>query len=184
MSAYTSSYYTIYMTTVLSKHDIRKLLESDPPLVEGYPDLEAQLQPNGFDLTVREVALPQSQGRITVDNSQRLVSDLAPLVFDGLGYMELMPGISIITFNEVVNLPGDVMALARPRSSLLRSGVAVHSAVWDAGYSGRSRALMVVYNPYGFRLQKNAAVAQLIFLQLTGETEGYSGVYQGENLGL
>ena len=172
------------MTAVLSKHDIRKLLEADPPLVEGYPDLDAQLQPNGFDLTVREVALPQSQGRITVDNRQRLVSDLAPLVFDGLGYMELMPGACIITFNEVVNLPRDIMALARPRSSLLRSGVAVHSAVWDAGYSGRSRALMMVYNPYGFRLQRNAAVAQLVFMRLTGETDGYSGAYQGENLGL
>ncbi len=170
------------MTAVLSREDIQRLLEADPPLVEGYRDLESQLQPNGFDFTVREVALPQTQGRIAVSNSQRLVSDLAPLVFDGLGFLELMPGAYVITYNEVVNLPNDVMALARPRSSLLRSGVTVHGAVWDAGYSGRSRSLMVVHNPRGFRLQRNAAVAQLIFMRLTGETEGYSGTYQGENL--
>jgi len=41
---------------------------------------------------------------------------------------------------------------------------------------------MVVYNPQGFRLQKNARVAQIIFFQLTGATEGYRGVYQGENM--
>jgi len=170
------------MTTVLSRQDILRLLETEPPLIEGYRDLDAQLQPNGFDLTVREIAMPETPGRITVDNSQRAVSDLAPLVFDGLGYLELMPGPYIITYNEIVNLPNNIMALAQPRSSLLRSGVTVYGAVWDAGYSGRSRAMMVVFNPRGFRLQKDASIAQLVFMRLTGETEGYSGTYQGENI--
>jgi len=75
-----------------------------------------------------------------------------------------------------------LMALARPRSSLLRCGVVVHSAVWDAGYSGRSQSLMVVHNPAGFRLQQNARVLQLVFLKLSGETAGYRGIYQGENM--
>jgi len=74
------------------------------------------------------------------------------------------------------------MALARPRSSLLRCGVTVNTAVWDAGYSGRSQSLMVVYNPQGFRVQRNARVVQLVFLRLTQETEGYRGVYQEENI--
>ncbi|HUV75718.1 MAG TPA: deoxyuridine 5'-triphosphate nucleotidohydrolase, partial [Dehalococcoidales bacterium] len=56
------------------------------------------------------------------------------------------------------------------------------TAVWDAGYSGRSQSLMVVYNPQGFRVQRNARIIQLVFLQLTRETEGYQGTYQGENI--
>jgi dUTP pyrophosphatase len=125
--------------------------------------------------------LPQSAGKITVDNSQRVVSDLSPLVFDGMGSIELVPGTYIITYNEVVHLPKDIMALGRPRSSLLRCGVTVGTAVWDAGYSGRSQSLLVVYNPRGFRVQRNARIIQLVFFTLTGESEGYSGVYQGEN---
>jgi dUTP pyrophosphatase len=74
------------------------------------------------------------------------------------------------------------MALARPRSSLLRCGVTVNTAVWDAGYSGRSQSLMVVYNSHGFRLQRNARLVQLVFLRLTEETEGYHGAYQRENI--
>ena len=140
------------------------------------------MQPNGIDLTVRDVSLLQSSGTIAVANSQRLVSGLAPLVFDGLGFMELIPGAYIITFNEIVHLPKNIMALGRPRSSLLRCGVTVNTAVWDAGYSGRSQSLMLVHNPYGFRLQQNARVMQLIFFQLTEETEGYQGIYQGENI--
>ena len=140
------------------------------------------MQPNGFDLTVRETALLQSSGRIAASNNQRLVSDLAPLMFNGLGFIDLLPGAYIITFNEIVHLPKNIMALAKPRSSLLRCGVTVDTAVWDAGYSGRSQSLMVVYNSQGFRLQRDARVMQLIFLRLTEETEGYQGAYQGENI--
>jgi dUTP pyrophosphatase len=168
--------------SVLSGQDIQRLLNQEPPLVEGWIDLKEQLQINGFDLTLREVALPQSAGRIAVASRQRVVSELAPLVFDGLDYLELVPGTYIITYNEIVHLPKNIMALGRPRSSLLRCGVNVGTAVWDAGYSGRSQSLMVVYNPLGFRLQRNARIIQLVFFELTGETEGYNGVYQGENI--
>ena len=170
------------MRAVLSRQDIHRLLQQEPPLIEGYIDLETQVQPNGIDLTLREVALLQTSGKIAASDSQRLVSDLAPLVFDGLGFIDLMPGAYIITYNEIVHLPNNVMALARPRSSLLRCGVTVNTAVWDAGYSGRSQSLMVVHNPQGFRLQRNARIVQLVFLQLTRETEGYHGAYQEENI--
>ncbi len=170
------------MAAILSKQDIHRLLQQEPPLIEAYIDLEEQVQPNGIDLTLREVAMLQSSGKIALANNERLVSDLAPLVFDGLGFIDLPPGAYIITYNEIVHLPNNLMALARPRSSLLRCGVTVHNAVWDAGYSGRSQSLLVVYNPQGFRLQRNARIVQLIFLQLTQETEGYQGAYQGENI--
>ena len=170
------------MSAVLSQQDIRRLIQQKPPLIESYINLEEQVQPNGIDLTLREIAMLQSSGRIAVDNSQRQVSDLAPLMFDGLGFIDLVPGVYSITYNEIVNLPKDVMALATPRSSLLRCGVTVNTAVWDAGYCGRSQSLMVVYNPQGFRLQRNSRVVQLVFLRLTGETGGYQGAYQGENV--
>ncbi len=170
------------MTAVLSKHEIKGLIKQEPPLIEGFINPDEQLQPNGVDLTLREIALFQSPGKIATSNSQRLVSDLAPLVFDGLDFIHLAPGIYSITYNEIVHLPRNIMALATPRSSLLRCGVTVNTAIWDAGYSGRSQSLMVVYNPQGFRLQRNARIVQLVFFRLTGETEGYRGTYQEENV--
>jgi dUTP pyrophosphatase len=170
------------MTIVLSRQEIKRLLKEKPPLVEGYIDLEEQVQPNGVDLTLRDIALIQSSGQIAASNDQRQLSDLSPLVFDGLGYIDLVPGAYIITYNEVVHLPENIMALGRPRSSLLRCGVTVGTAVWDAGYEGRSQSLLVVYNPRGFRLQRNARVMQLIFMYLSEKTQGYKGAYQGENI--
>ena len=168
--------------TVLTREDIRRLLQQKPPLIEGHVNLAEQLQPSGIDLTLREVALFQSPGIIPVKNSERRVSDLAPLVFDGLGLIQLICGSYLITYNEIVNLPTDVMGLVFPRSSLLRCGVTIHTAVWDPGYHGRAQSLMVVYNPQGVCLQRNTRIVQLVFYRLTRETDGYHGTYQGENI--
>lgn len=76
------------------------------------------------------------------------------------------------------------MALGRPRSSLNRCGVTIHTAVWDAGYNGRSTSMLVVNNPAGFRVQRDARVMQLVFFGMAEATaEGYRGRYQGENIG-
>jgi dUTP pyrophosphatase len=167
---------------VLSGQDIRRLIEGDPPLVEGWIDLPRQVQSNGFELTLRDVAALQSAGKIALDNRQRVISGLSPLAFDGNDWLELAPGAYIVTYNEIVHIPKNIIALGRPRSSLLRCGVNVGTAVWDAGYEGRSQSLLVVSNPRGFRVQRNARITQLVFFELTGETEGYNGIYQGENI--
>jgi dUTP pyrophosphatase len=170
------------MKTVLARADILHLIRQKPPLVDNYINLDEQLQPNGFDLTLQEVATIQTRGKIAVSNAEREISRLTPLAFDSRGYLSLSSGSYVITYNEIVHMPKNVTALGAPRSSLLRCGVTLHLAVWDAGYSGRSQSLMVVFNPAGFQLQKNARVAQLVFMQLEGATEGYQGLYQGENI--
>jgi len=159
------------------------MLQSSPPLLENLTDADHQVQPNGAELTLREIALFSSSGSLGFENEDRVISGTSPLVFDGLGRVDLLPGCYLVTFNEVVNLPRNLMAVARPRSSLLRCGVSVHTAVWDAGYSGRSQSLMVVHNPQGFRLYRHARIVQMVFFRLSREAaEGYRGVFQGENI--
>ncbi len=167
----------------MNREEIALLITGDSPLIENYTALEAQLQPNGFDLSVGQVARFATPGQIGGSDADRVLSDTEPVPFDAEGWLSLEPGAYLVTFNEVVNLPPDLMALGRPRSSLLRSGVALHTAVWDAGYRGRSQSLLTVQHPDGFRLQRNARVAQLVFYRLaTPPEQGYLGRYQGEGL--
>jgi dUTP pyrophosphatase len=171
------------MFGVLSREDILKMIGGSPPLVENLCDVQQQVQPNGIDLTIKEVSLFSSPGSIAPGSKGRTLSGNSPLVFDGLDRIDLLPGCYLVTYNEVVNLPKNVMALALPRSSLLRCGVSIHNAVWDAGYSGRSQSLMVVYNTQGFRLYRNARIVQMVFFFLSREvSRGYHGMYQGENI--
>jgi len=157
------------MFGILSREDILNLLEASPPLVENLCDAQQQVQPNGIDLTLKEVALFSSPGSLGPGNEGRALSSTSPLVFDGLGRVDLLPGCYLVTYNEVVNLPKDIMALATPRSSLLRCGVSIHNAV--------------VYNPQGFRLHRNARIVQMVFFFLSREVaQGYHGMFQGENI--
>ena len=171
------------MFGILSREDILKMLGANPPLVENLCDAQLQVQPNGIDLTLKEIALLSSPGSLGPGTEGRALSSTSPLVFDGLGRVDLLPGCYLVTYNEVINLPKNIMALAMPRSSLLRCGVSIHHAVWDAGYSGRSQALMVVYNPQGFRLHRNTRIVQMVFFLLSREVaQGYQGMFQGENI--
>jgi len=168
---------------ILSREDILKMLKASPPLVDNLFDIQQQVQPNGIDLTLKEIALLSSSGSLGLSNESRALSSTSPLVFDGLGRVDLLPGCYLVTYNEVVNIPRNIIALATPRSSLLRCGVSIHSAVWDAGYSGRSQSLMVVYNPRGFRIYRNARIIQMVFFLLSREVaQGYQGIFQGENV--
>ena len=165
--------------SVLSREELRAALALTPPLVEDVDEAE-QLQPNGIDIRVDRVARLASRGTLGIKT--REPADRVDLAADGDGWWDLAAGAYVIGYRERVNLPNDVMAIARPRSSLLRSGVAIHTAVWDAGYSGRGEGLLSVLNPEGYRLQRGARVLQLVFFRLGAPAaEGYRGRYQHED---
>lgn len=169
---------------VLSREQLIALINgAEHPLMTGLVSLDDQVQPNGIDLTLREVSTYAGAGQIGAASSDRALPDLTPLAFDDGGWLTLPPGIYHILYNEVVDIPESLMALGRPRSSLNRCGVTIHTAVWDAGYRGRSMSLMAVTNPAGFRVQRNARVMQLVFFGMSAApAEGYRGRYQGEHL--
>lgn len=168
----------------LSREELLVRIQDErKPLLREYLSLDEQVQPNGVDLTLARVQRFTGAGRIATNNAGRVLPDLEDLEPDDDGWFHLTSGPWHITYNEIVALPEDLMALGRPRSSLGRSGVTIHTAVWDAGYEGRSTSLLQVVNPNGFSVQRDARVMQLVFVTLNRQTaEGYSGQYQGENI--
>lgn len=166
---------------VLTDRDIRARLLDAPPLVEGLVDPVTQVQSCGIDLTARTVSRFTGAGAIDFDNSGRVLSGTEALEWQD-GWLHLPAGPYHLIYGQRVTLPADVMALAYPRSSLLRCGVSVYTAVWDPGYSGRAEALLVVHNPAGFTLGRDARVAQLVFTLLGDSVESpYNGRFKGEN---
>ena len=141
----------------------------------------AHLQPNGVDLSLEAVwrfVEPGSLGRADAD---RLLPARDQLPCDADGWWALDQGTYGIRYAEWVDMPTDCGGLCFPRSSLLRMGLHVPTAVWDAGYGGRGEVLLKVANPRGVRLQRGARIAQLVVFRLTAPTVGYSGQYQNEN---
>jgi dUTP pyrophosphatase len=146
-------------------------------------DPRAQTQMCGVELTLGRIERFVTAGAVAFDNQERENSRTERMPFDETGWTYLLPGAYLVTFNEIVSVPGDAAAIARPRSSLLRSGAALETALWDPGYRGRSQSLLLVHNPHGLRVKKNARLMQLVFLRLERDAEKlYSGRYQRENI--
>jgi len=151
--------------------------------VQSMIDAKTQTQMCGMELTLQKIECFSTAGAVAFDNSERELPETLPVEFDKDGWAFLPAGSYLVTFNEIVSIPRDAAALARARSTLLRCGATLETALWDPGYRGRSQSLLVVFNSHGLRLKKNARLMQLIFLRLEDEAENvYEGRYQGENI--
>ena len=152
-------------------------------LVESMIDPKTQTQMCGMELTLQKIERFTSSGAVAFENSERKLPETESLEFDRSGWIDLPAGAYLVTFNEIVSIPGDVTAMARARSTLLRCGASLQTALWDPGYKGRSQSLLVVHNPSGLRLKRNARLMQLVFMRLEEKAETlYDGRYQGENI--
>ena len=152
-------------------------------LVESMIEPKTQTQMCGMELTVQRIERFTSSGAVAFENSERRLPETEVMEFDQSGWIELPAGAYLVTFNEIVSIPADVAAMARARSTLLRCGASLQPALWDPGYRGRSQSLLVVHNPSGLRLKRNARLMQLVFMRLEKKAEElYEGRYQGENI--
>lgn len=146
-------------------------------------DPETQIQSAGVEFTLNYIDNYVNHGTLAFDNSERKLPTLDRLHPDEDGWFALPHGSYLVTLRETVSLPSTLCAIARPRSSLLRMGVTINTALFDPGYTGKSQVMMTVNNKNGFMVKKGARLIQLVFFEMNNEVEkGYSGIYQRENL--
>lgn len=65
-----------------------------------------------------------------------------------------------------------------PRSSLLRAGVNVYTALGDLGYNGHLSFLVINHGAKPFFIGEGERFAQLIDFEVKGGSESYNGDYQ------
>jgi len=166
--------------SVLSGGDLMRYLHRKPPIVDKMPDPKTQVGANGIDLSIQKVERFSAAGAVGFESKDTMLPSTTEVRMDSSVHLE--PGPYKITYNEEIHVPMNLVAIARPRSTLLRMGVTVETALWDSGYEGTSKSLLLVHNPAGLQLMSNARLAQLIFLRTSQYVaKGYAGRYQGEN---
>ncbi len=161
---------------ILNAEEIRGMIK-EKGLVKNYIDLDKQITPNGFDLTVEKIFEFLDQGAMDFSNEEREIPKTREIKWKN-DWVQLKSDYYKIRTNEIIKLPLDLIAIARSRSSLSRSGIAVDSGVWDAGFEGKSEFLLIVGNKNGFRIRKDARIVQLVFFRVKKVKEGYKGVYK------
>ena len=153
--------------------------------VSGIIDLKTQVQVNGIDLTLNSVYEFASRGVLAFENDQRILPNtnmIKPKNKTGKLVWELLEGGYLARYNEVISVPLNACGLVLPRSSLMRMGATLHTALWDSGYKGQGLGILHVHNPHGITLLQNARIGQFVLVRTENVKEGYKGIYHEEGL--
>jgi deoxycytidine triphosphate deaminase len=153
---------------VLSGKEVAKIL--------GIND-EEQIQPNGVDLRLGRVLTFPSKtinfSNVNEDNTR----ELEPLNNE----YHLKFGAYLIEFQEVITIPLDCVGFVFPRSTLLRHGLDLRTAVWDSGYEGKGKCLLVNYREHAI-VKKGFRIGQIVMIRAENVEKPYSGRYQKEGI--
>jgi deoxycytidine triphosphate deaminase len=157
---------------ILSGEEISPLIQK---VVKA--DSGEQKQPAGYDVSVNRIhSFPKSKFNLGIAKGENSVLEEVPLVND---HFELEPGAYFVDLNEITTIPKDAIGILLPRSTLLRNGLDVRTALFDPGYSGQPKVMLVCHRPA--RVQRFARIGQLIIIKSDREFGSqYSGQYQGE----
>ncbi len=149
------------------------------------PTTEAQVQPNGVDLTLDVVFEQREPGRIGRESKEigervaRPLEEHTWLDEEEPDIYYLPEGTYVAQYSERIQIPEGHVGYVYPRSSLMRNSCMLNTAVWDAGYEGRGEGLLQVH--HDIELDRGARIAQLVLAKANHEAV-YDGSYQGENL--
>jgi dUTP pyrophosphatase len=165
---------------ILSKEEILELQKKNPPLIENVIDINKQLTPNGIDLSINEIHEFKDFGQVDFDNKERKIPETIKIEWNN-DWIFLKQGCYKVKTNEKINMPLDLVAILRPRTTLLRSGASVATGLIDAGFHGKLEFMLYVMNRNGLKIKRNARVAQLTFMKMSKKVkEGYKGIYLGK----
>lgn len=152
----------------------------------------AKMAQCGVDLSVRSVSKFATMGFTLKDKTFAALADkkvekisiLTPNGKETTGY-KLEPGTYELELNEGCRLGPNDTAMIVVRSSLNRCAVSAYSGLYDPGFNTQDgdkiypmHLRITVDNPYGFFLEENARVAQIIIFE-NENTETYQGQWQG-----
>lgn len=80
---------------------------------------------------------------------------------------------------ESVNMPANIAARVLNRSTIFRCGATLINALVDPGYNGKLTFGLKNLSEHEFKIEIGAAIAQIVFEFVEGETTPYDGKYQG-----
>lgn len=159
-------------------------------LENKYPDFEEeQRTPNGIDLTLGCVYEVKNNGYLygLLKNQKNIPPhillepvDIATHGGDIKGWI-LKPNVAyILEVEDKITIDPDCMQTYYPRSTLLRAGCTLNTAVGDAGYNGKLAFLFINHTLNDFVLEEGVRFAQLVDHQIQGSSKQYDGDYQND----
>jgi dCTP deaminase len=158
---------------ILSEKTIKELLDSKRLVIEPFD--EKQIQPASVDLRISGEMLRLKGKEIVFEREQEYER------CNGDEVVIPAKTHALIRSLEYVELPNDVAAMTKLRSSLSRIGLILNNAGWvDPGFKGTLTLSVFNANDCPLRIAKGTRFCQLILMRLDRESAGYAGKYSGQ----
>ena len=151
-------------------------------LVEGL-SAEELSKPHGagFDLRIGKIWRLEGKGFLGVNERETpqgvLVGEYSPST---KSRVTLKPGDYLLTETvEKVNMPLNLAAFMKPRSTLHRSGIITRTAMIDPGYAGTLHPALYNAGPSEVEIELGARYVNVMFFEVKGGGSQYRGQWQG-----
>lgn len=162
--------------------ELRKLLEKNH-LVEGLSQRELE-DPEGcvFDLRLDKVFSLKGKAFLGIDERQTPETiELASFDPAKKSIFIFHPGeYFLVKTVEKINLPDNLAAIFKPRSTTFRCGLVLRSGIANPGFSGPLYFGLINEGNIPVEVEMGARFASVIFLQVKGvPVHAYRGQWQG-----
>jgi deoxycytidine triphosphate deaminase len=135
----------------------------------------------GFDLRLGEVFEIEGDGYLGVEERNTPESkSVAKYEEKKVNSFVFEPGkYYLIKTIERVNLPVDISGIIFSRTTMFRSGLALHNGIAQPGYCGELTFGICNLGKSNIKIDLGARVAHITFHQVLGEGNQYRGQWQG-----
>lgn len=167
----------------LGIHSLLKEVE-ERNLVEGLCERELENPEGaGFDLRLASVYKFSGKGEAFLGIDERQTPEIEEIVSyskDEKRTITFQPGeYYLVSTIEKVNMPLDLCAAVKPRTTLFRSGLFLRTGSVAPGYSGILTFALVNEGPMPVTMELGCRFSHIQFQRLEGEGSQYRGQWQG-----
>lgn len=156
---------------VLSDKEIRDMIinynkyDMEKPIIETFD--EERLQGASYDISMSNVIHRYKTEFRTIDlNNQNEIDSIYDEVEISNGYEIAPKEYILITLNETINLPSNIIAHVRPRTRFTRLGLILSDQHCNPTYSGRLQLGLFNATHYAVKIFPNLKIGQFVFEEL------------------
>lgn len=166
---------------ILGIDEIRKLVD-EIKLLENLSERElTNPEGAGIDLRLGKMYRLEGKGFLGIEERETpkgiLVGEYDP---QKRSSVIIKPGEYFLTETvEKFNMPLNLLGIAKPRTTLHRSGIITRVSVADPGYSGTIHPALFNAGPVPVEIEFGARYVNVMFFEVKGKSNPYRGQWQG-----
>jgi dCTP deaminase len=150
------------------------------PLIENFD--ESNLQSASYDISIT------SKIRKFKDSFKRIRLDDKDGIDDSFEEIDILLGYDLrpreyilIQLNEIINMPNDLIAHVRPRTTFTKLGLILSCQHLNPSYNGQLQLGLFNATPFVVEITPNLIIGQLVFEKLDLEPDGDNLYYKKKN---